>query len=183
VNDLLNALGESVKTDMPTSDMAVFLKLTKTLDTENVTSLVVDAWKKDSLLSVSHIQVGPVTAFILVPRVGNWSEIRDLAENIFRLDALAAHRQRRYEAVDAQAGEESEGLQVRPVLEFDQHGAPGVLDRARGAHQGGGQVGGFGGRFIGGIRAVGTQPEQRLIETPRAQDDAVFTGGEVGVRK
>lgn len=92
VNDLLNALGESVKTDMPTSDMAVFLKLTKTLDTENVTSLVVDAWKKDSLLSVSHIQVGPVTAFILVPRVGNWSEIRDLAENIFRLDALAARR-------------------------------------------------------------------------------------------
>ncbi|MDP3957412.1 MAG: LCP family protein [bacterium] len=93
VNDLLGALGESVKTDMPLDDVAAFLQLTKTLDTENVTSLVVDAWKKDSLLRVSHVQVGPIAAFILVPRVGNWSEVRDLAENIFRLDTLATrHR-------------------------------------------------------------------------------------------
>lgn len=89
VNALLDTLGESVKTDMPLDDMAALLQLAKTLDTENVASLVVDAWKKNSLLRVSHVQVGPVAAFILVPRVGNWSEIRDLAENIFRLDELA----------------------------------------------------------------------------------------------
>ncbi|MDO8565928.1 MAG: LCP family protein [Candidatus Moranbacteria bacterium] len=92
VNDLLDTLGENVRTDMPLDDMAAFLQLTKSLDTENVTSIIVDAWKKNSLLSVSHVQVGPIAAFILVPRVGNWSEVRDLSENIFRLDELAARQ-------------------------------------------------------------------------------------------
>jgi LCP family protein required for cell wall assembly len=92
VNDFLDALGKNIKTDMPLGDMAGFLQLAKTLDTENVASLVVDAWKKDSLLRVSHIQVGPVSTFILVPRVGNWNEIRDLSENIFRLDELATRK-------------------------------------------------------------------------------------------
>lgn len=88
LDELLDALGESVKTDMELEDMERFLTLSKTLDTENVITTVVDAWKKDSLLRVSHIQVGPIAAFILVPRVGNWSEIRDLSENIFHLDAI-----------------------------------------------------------------------------------------------
>lgn len=92
VNDLLDALGENVKTDMSLNDMTAFLKLATTLDTENVTSIVVDAWKKDSLLRVSHIQVGPIAAFILVPRVGNWNEVRDVSENIFRLEALATRK-------------------------------------------------------------------------------------------
>lgn len=92
VSTFLDALGENVKTDMSTGDMATFLQLAKTLDTENVASIVVDAWRKDSLLSVSHIQVGPVATFILVPRVGNWNEVRDLSENIFRLDELATRK-------------------------------------------------------------------------------------------
>ena len=92
VNALLDALGENVKTDMPLNDMERFLSLAKTLDTENISSIVIDAWKKESLLRVSHIQVGPIAAFILVPRVGNWSEIRDISENIFRLDVLEARQ-------------------------------------------------------------------------------------------
>lgn len=88
VNGLLDALGESVKTDMDIGDLAGFIELSKTIDTRNIASVVVDAWKKESLLRVSHIQVGPVAAFILVPRIGSWSEIHDVAENIFRLDAL-----------------------------------------------------------------------------------------------
>lgn len=93
VNSLLNTLGESVKTDMPLNDIERFLSLTKTLDTENITSVVIDAWKPESLLRVSHIQVGSLSAFILVPRVGNWSEINDISENIFNADALDARRQ------------------------------------------------------------------------------------------
>ncbi|MEK9151531.1 MAG: LCP family protein [Patescibacteria group bacterium] len=93
VNDILDVLGESVRTDMSLGDMEGFLRLAKTLDTKNITSIVIDAWKKESLLRVSHIQVGPVAAFILVPRVGNWSEIRDVSENIFRLDELKARRE------------------------------------------------------------------------------------------
>lgn len=92
VNKMLDALGESVKTDMTLDEMESFIGLAKTLDTENVSSVVVDAWQKESLLRVSHIQVGSVAAFILVPRVGNWSEINDVSENIFQLDALKIRR-------------------------------------------------------------------------------------------
>src|SRR3989344_3528580 len=94
VNDLFDALGESVKTDMSLDAMEGFLRLAKTLDTENITSIVIDAWQKESLLRVSHIQVGPIAAFILVPRTGNWNEIRDVSENIFRLDELKARHNR-----------------------------------------------------------------------------------------
>ncbi len=85
---LLETLGESVKTDIPPEDIRGFLELARTVDTKNVTTVVIDAWKKESLLRVSHVQVGPTAAFILVPRIGNWSEIQDVAENIFRLDTL-----------------------------------------------------------------------------------------------
>lgn len=85
-NRLVETLGESVKTDMSLEDMAHFIELSRTLDTQNVTTLVIDAWKKESLLRVSHVQVGDIAAFILVPRVGNWNELKDASENIFRRD-------------------------------------------------------------------------------------------------
>lgn len=92
VNRLLDTFGDNVRTDMSIEEMARFLELARTLDTQNVTTVVVDAWKKESLLRVSHIQVGSVAAFILVPRVGNWSEIQDVSKNIFRRDELAKRK-------------------------------------------------------------------------------------------
>lgn len=94
LNNLFDTLGENIKTDMSIEEMESFVELLKTLDTKNVTSLVVDAWQKESLLRVSHILVGSVNAFILVPRTGNWSEIQDLSQNIFHLDELKARQTR-----------------------------------------------------------------------------------------
>lgn len=94
VSGMLDALGESVRTDMSIDDMEGLLRLARTLDTRNISSVVVDAWRKESLLRVSHIQVGSVAAFILVPRVGHWGEIQDVSGNIFRLDELQARRER-----------------------------------------------------------------------------------------
>lgn len=99
LNNLLDTLGESVKTDMSLEDMARFLELSRTLDTQNVTTVVIDAWKKESLLRVSHVQVGSVAAFILVPRVGNWSEIQDVSHDIFHRD----EEKRRKEAIRNEA--------------------------------------------------------------------------------
>ncbi len=90
---LVDTLGDSIKTDMPTEDMTRFFELAKSLDTQNINTTVIDAWKKDSLLRVSHVQVGAVSAFILVPRVGNWSEITDVSRNIFDRDALEKRKQ------------------------------------------------------------------------------------------
>ena len=88
LNNVLNTLGDNVKTDIGIGEIGSFIELSKTLDLQNITNVVLDAWKPDSLMKVSHVQDGDVSAFILVPRVGNYSEIQDLAQNIFDQDAL-----------------------------------------------------------------------------------------------
>jgi LCP family protein required for cell wall assembly len=88
LNNLLNALEKNLKTDVRLDEINSFIALSKQLDTQNVTNTVADAWHKDSLLKVSHVYAGGSRAFILIPRVGNFSEVKDLAENIFDLDVI-----------------------------------------------------------------------------------------------
>lgn len=93
INKLLDTLGESINTNISLEEMESFLDLSKELDTQNVTNIVVDAWKDDSLLKVSHIFYENIRAFILIPRVGNYSEIRDVAQNIFSLDNIKKRKE------------------------------------------------------------------------------------------
>ncbi len=79
INQFLNALGENVKTNISDSEFGDFLTLVKNLDTNNINNVVLDAWKNDSLLRGSRMT--GISA--LIPRVGNWSEVQDLAQNIF----------------------------------------------------------------------------------------------------
>ena len=83
LNDILTALGDNIRTDISFDEIDRFITISKEVDMQNITNVVIDAWKKDSLLKVSHVMLGSVQAFILVPRVGNYSEIQDLAQNIF----------------------------------------------------------------------------------------------------
>ncbi len=80
---LLDTLGDSVRTNLSIAEIASLGELAKTTDLRNASTAIIDAWKKESLLRVSHIQVGEARAFILVPRTGNWNEIREVARNIF----------------------------------------------------------------------------------------------------
>jgi len=93
LNNLLDTIGENVVTDATPTDIENFFELAKKLDTQNITNKVVDAWNKDSLLSVTHIEMGGVQAFVLVPRIGSWSEIKDLAQNIFDLNILTRRKE------------------------------------------------------------------------------------------
>jgi len=93
VGKMLDTLGENIRTDITLEEIDGFIKLTKNLDTQNINNAVVDAWKPDSLLKVSHIFYGDTRAFILVPRVGNYSEIKELAENIFDLKILEKRKE------------------------------------------------------------------------------------------
>jgi LCP family protein required for cell wall assembly len=95
LNNLFETLGENIRTDIPTEDFASFFEVVKKLDTNNINNVVVDAWNKDSLLKVSHVQYGDIRAFVLVPRIGNYTEIREIATNIFDLNKL----QRRKDAI------------------------------------------------------------------------------------
>lgn len=92
VTKLMNTLGDNIKTDITVEEIDSFIKLTKILDTQNINNAVVDAWKEDSLLKVSHIFYENSQAFILVPRVGNYTEIQDLAKNIFDLQILEGRK-------------------------------------------------------------------------------------------
>jgi LCP family protein required for cell wall assembly len=93
LNKLFNALGENIKTNLTSRDLENFFELSKKLDTDNIVNATVDAWNRDSLLKVSHIFYGETRAFILIPRVGNFSEIHDLAQNIFDLNKLKRRRE------------------------------------------------------------------------------------------
>jgi LCP family protein required for cell wall assembly len=93
LNSMLNAVGNNIKTNVSLAEIESFIDLSKQVDTQNINNVVVDAWKKDSILKVSHVQAGAVRAFILVPRVGNFSEIQEQAANIFDANILKKRKE------------------------------------------------------------------------------------------
>ncbi len=88
LNNLLNTLGNHVKTNVTLPEIESFIALSKEVDIQNINNVVADAWKKDSLLKGSHLATANGWMSILIPRVGNWSEIQDLAQNVFDLDKI-----------------------------------------------------------------------------------------------
>jgi LCP family protein required for cell wall assembly len=93
LNRLLDTLGDNVTTDISTAEMESFFELSKKLDTNNINNVVVDAWNKDSLLKVSHVFFGNSRAFVLIPRIGNFSEIQELAQNVFDLNKIKRRKE------------------------------------------------------------------------------------------
>ncbi|MGB4833483.1 MAG: LCP family protein [Candidatus Moraniibacteriota bacterium] len=83
LSGFLESLGDSITTDIPPEAIGRFIELARLFDTKNISTVVVDAWKKESLLRVSHIESGGLRAFILVPRSGTWDEIHDVAAHLF----------------------------------------------------------------------------------------------------
>ena len=92
LNRLLNTMADNLKTNVRLSEIEQFIELSKKVDSQNISNVVVDAWKSDSLLKVSHVYYGDTRAFILVPRIGNYSEIQELAENLFNTDFIMRRR-------------------------------------------------------------------------------------------
>lgn len=93
LNEMFVALEDNIRTDIQTEEIGSFLELAKKLDTQNINNVVVDAWSKDSLLKVAHVPLGGVNAFVLVPKTGNYFEIRELAKNIFDLDSIKRRKE------------------------------------------------------------------------------------------
>jgi LCP family protein required for cell wall assembly len=92
INNVLNILGDHLRTDVPLDEMESFLELTKKIDTHTTTNKVMDAGHADSLMAVSHVYLGGIRAFILIPRTGSYDEIQDVAKNIFDLDLIERKR-------------------------------------------------------------------------------------------
>ncbi|MFA6383282.1 MAG: LCP family protein [Parcubacteria group bacterium] len=92
LNNLLDTLGNNASTNITPDEIGSFLELSKKLDTQNITNAVLDAWNKDSLLKIIHTGNPDAQFSALIPRVGNYSEVQDLAQNIFDLDKIKRTR-------------------------------------------------------------------------------------------
>jgi len=88
INNILDTLSDHLRTDIPLDKIDSFLNLVGKIDTHTTINKVLDAGKPDSLMAVSHVFLGNVRAFILIPRTGKYDEIQELAKDIFNLDLL-----------------------------------------------------------------------------------------------
>lgn len=88
INNILNTLGDHLRTDIPLDEIDSFLDLAGKIDTHTTLNKVLDAGKPDSLMAVSHVFLGNVRAFILIPRTGKYDEIQELAKDIFNLGLI-----------------------------------------------------------------------------------------------
>ena len=122
LNDILTALGDNIRTDISFNEINRFITISKEVDMQNITNVVADAWEKDSLLKVSHVMLGNTRAFILVPRVGNYSEIQDIAQNIFnqteikKRQELIATENARIEIIN-KSGDSQLAYKIQKLLE------------------------------------------------------------------
>ncbi len=92
INNLFDALGDNIITNVTPAEIVSFLELARKMDTQNINNVVLDAWNKDSLLKIVHINGNNSQFSALVPRVGNLSEIQELAQNVFDLNVLKRRR-------------------------------------------------------------------------------------------
>jgi LCP family protein required for cell wall assembly len=88
VSRLLDTLGEHLRTNIQIDELNSFLDLIGKIDTHTTLNKVLDAGKPDSVMAVSHVNLGGVRAFILIPRTGNYDETQDIAKNIFDLELI-----------------------------------------------------------------------------------------------
>jgi len=97
-NGMLKIVEANVKTDIGFGDYLPFMFLLKDINVHQVVNKVLDN-SPDGLLMDYHPVMGRVVAYTLLPRTGNYFEIRRLAANIFHLDDIA-----RREAARSQEG-------------------------------------------------------------------------------
>ncbi len=86
VGNLLDTLGNHLKTNISLEEIESFIALAKELGHQQIISLSIDAWKENSLLKVTHIEYeNNLRAFALIPKIGqdNYEEIQKAAQNLF----------------------------------------------------------------------------------------------------
>ena len=92
LNRLVNILGEHFKTDVSFSEIPSFLQLAREINIYQTTNIVLDAWSENALLASTHVPLGGVMAYVLLPRAKNYSQIQELEKNIFNLNLLKRKR-------------------------------------------------------------------------------------------
>jgi len=83
VNDILNALGNHIRTNLEPWEMLKLTELAKNIENEQIINKVID--NESGLLSSTMAKNG---AYLLIPNDKNFSEIKNICQNIFNLDQI-----------------------------------------------------------------------------------------------
>jgi LCP family protein required for cell wall assembly len=92
--NLINTLGDHLKTNISIKELPAILSLIKNINIQQATTKVLDAWNTDSLLRSTHVPLGGVSAYVLLPRAKNYSQIHSLSKNIFNLYNLKKNQEK-----------------------------------------------------------------------------------------
>lgn len=93
ISSIMDTLGDHLKTDIQLAEVPAFINLANRINIHETTTKVLDAWSKDSLLGSTHIELGGVWAYALLPRARNYSQIYELSENILELEKIERKRE------------------------------------------------------------------------------------------
>lgn len=85
---IMDVLGENMKTDIQFAEIPSFIHFANNINIYKTTNKVLDAWSPDSLLGSTHVEMGGVQAYVLIPRAKNYSQVYELVENIFDLEKI-----------------------------------------------------------------------------------------------
>jgi len=83
IASIMEVLGENCKTDIQLAELPSFLHYAQNINVYQTTMKVLDAWSPDSLLGSTHVEMGGVQAYVLIPRARNYSQVHELAADIF----------------------------------------------------------------------------------------------------
>ena len=85
---LMNILGEHLKTNITKEELPAMIQLIHSINIYQSTTKVLDAWSKNSLLKSTHVSLGGVYAYVLIPKIKTYAQIQSLAHNIFNLKKI-----------------------------------------------------------------------------------------------
>ncbi len=94
INELLNILGEHLKTNINKKELLAFAKMAKNINIHQTSTNVLDAWSENALLKSTHIRLGGVYAYILIPKIKSYKDIQNLSKNIFNLNKLQENKEK-----------------------------------------------------------------------------------------
>jgi len=78
-NDIFNSLGDHLETDLQLKELKRFYRLAQKIDTHKITARTID--------TSNYLQSGHIGgAYTLKTKTGNYEDIHQLAENVFKLD-------------------------------------------------------------------------------------------------
>src|SRR4030043_1554139 len=83
VNNILNVLGEDVRTDMDISDMKKFFNLASSMQNPQIKQRVFDT-SDEGLLYSTRADTPEGKTYVLLPTGGNYDKIREVCQNIFQ---------------------------------------------------------------------------------------------------